>query len=176
MGCVGERVWRLKTSLKIKGVFAGSSQEDFLRSEVMCSTHYWNAKSYDRWWQLVFTSISRVRPSHEIPAKHSVLLFCHIWYTMSSPTLYIPSLPTYWEECFQRENSSHNIWELEIVIPTILYTIHCGFPQLLPLHIQILEMLIVQTLTTPILSVKLDKVSSSQLVAGAWRAQVHGVD
>ena len=55
---------------------------------------------------------------------------------------------------FQRENSSHNPWELKIVIPTILYTIHCGFPQLLPLHIQIFERLIAQTLTTPILSVK----------------------
>ena len=55
---------------------------------------------------------------------------------------------------FQRENSSYNPWELEIVIPVILYTIHCGFPQLLPLHIQILERLIAQTLTTPILSVK----------------------
>ena len=55
---------------------------------------------------------------------------------------------------FQRENSSYNPWELEIVIPIILYTIHCGFPQLLPLHIQILERLIAQTLTTPILSVK----------------------
>ena len=55
---------------------------------------------------------------------------------------------------FQRKNPSHNPWELEIVIPTILYTIHCGFPQLLPFHIQILERLITQTLTTLILSVK----------------------
>ena len=55
---------------------------------------------------------------------------------------------------FQRENPRHNPWELEIVIPTILYTIHCGFPQLLPLHIKILERLIAQTLTTPILNVQ----------------------
>ena len=51
-------------------------------------------------WQLVFASISRVRPSCEIPAKHSVLLFWHICYTMSSPTLYITTLPTYWKVCF----------------------------------------------------------------------------
>ena len=154
MGCVWERVWRLKISLKIKGVFAGSSWEDFLQSEAMCSASDWNAKSHDRWWHLVFASISRVRPSHEIPAKHFVLLFYHIWYIMSLSTLYIPTLPTYWEKCFQRQNSSHNPWELEIVIPTILYTIHCGFPQLLPRHIQILERLIAQTLATLILSVK----------------------
>ena len=105
-------------------------------------------------WQLVFASVFRVRPSREIPANRSILLFCHIWYTLSLTTLYIPTLPTYVEECFQREKPSHNLWELEIVIPTILYTIHCGFPQLLPLHFQILERLIAQTLTIPILSVK----------------------
>ena len=55
---------------------------------------------------------------------------------------------------FQRENPSHYPWEREIVISTILCTIHYGFPQLLPLYFQILERLIVQTLTTPILSVK----------------------
>ena len=131
MSCVWESV-KTQDKLKIKGVFAGSSQEDFPRSEAMCSAHDWNAKSHDKWWQLVFASISRVRPSRKIPAKYSVLLFCHIWYTMSLPTLYIL---TYWEEFFQRENPSHNPWELEIVIPIILYTIHCGFLQLLPLHI-----------------------------------------
>ena len=120
----------------------------------MCSAQDWNAKSHDRWWQLGFASVLQVRPSHEIPAKHSVLLICHIWYTLSLPTLYIPTLPTYVEECFQRENNSHYPWEWEIVIPTILYIIHCGFPQPLPLHFQILRRLIVQTLTTPILSVK----------------------
>ena len=120
----------------------------------MCPAHDRNAKSHDGWWQLVFVNVSQVRPSSEILAKHSILLFCHIWYTLSLPILYIPTIPTYVEECFQRENPSHNLWELEIVIPTILYTIHCGFPQLHYLHFQILERLIAQTLTTPILSVK----------------------
>ena len=48
---------------------------------------------------------SRVRPSSEILVKHSILLFCHIWYTMSLHTLYIPTLPTYWKECFFREKT-----------------------------------------------------------------------
>ena len=56
MGYVWERVWRLKATLKIKGVLAGSSWEIFPRSEAMCSTHDWNAKSHDRWWQLLFAS------------------------------------------------------------------------------------------------------------------------
>ena len=120
----------------------------------MCLVYDWNAKNHDSWWQLVFASVSRVRPSREIPAKHSVLPICHIRYTLSLLTLYIFSLPTYVEECFHRENPSHNPWELEIVEPIILYTIHYGFPQLLPLYFQILERLIAQTLTTLILSVK----------------------
>ena len=90
-----------------------------------------------------------------------------IWYTLSTPTLYIPTLPTndeeleiviptilytfvcgislsstfpfpyHWEvdstntyhtfwECHLREKPSKNTWELEIVIPTILYTFVCG--------------------------------------------------
>ena len=50
MGCVWERVWRLKTTLKIKWVFAGSSQEDFLRSEAICTVHDRNVKSHDSWF------------------------------------------------------------------------------------------------------------------------------
>ena len=36
---------------------------------------------------------------------------------------------------FKRENPRKYTWELEIVIPTIIYTFHCGFPQLLSLHL-----------------------------------------
>ena len=149
----------------------------------MWSVHNWNVKSHDRWWQLVFASVLWGRPSHEIPAKHSILPIFYIWYTLSLTTLYIPTLPIDVEECFQRENPSHNLWEWEIIIPTILYTIHCGFPQLLPLHFHIFERLIAQTLTIPILSVKwgFDAVGKhwkkpsfggcNQAYCGIWRAR-----
>ena len=39
MGCVWERVWKLKTTLKIKGVFTSILLEYFSRSEAMCTTH-----------------------------------------------------------------------------------------------------------------------------------------
>ena len=52
------------------------------------------------------------------------------------------------------ENPNPKPWELEIAIPTYLYTFACGFPQLLPLHFHIIERLIAQTLTTPCQSVK----------------------
>ena len=85
------------------------------------------------------------------------ILFCH-FVISNTPGFYqnytYPHYPHIEMSAFQRENPSHYSWDLEIVIPTILYTIHYGFPQLLPLHIQIFERLIAQTLTTPILSVK----------------------
>ena len=46
--CVRESV-KTQDKLKTKGVLAGSSQEDFLRSEATCSAHDWNVKSHDRW-------------------------------------------------------------------------------------------------------------------------------
>ena len=55
---------------------------------------------------------------------------------------------------FQRENPIKYTWELEIVILTIFYIFPCGFPQLLHLDLHILERLVAQTLTTPILGVK----------------------
>ena len=53
-----------------------------------------------------------------------------------------------------REKTLAIIHEWEIIIPIILYTIHWGFPQLLPIHFHILERLIAQTFIAPILSVK----------------------
>ena len=70
------------------------------------------------------------------------------------PILYIPSLPMKHKECFQRENPSKNTWELEIFIPTIIYTFSLGFPLHLPLHLYILERFLTQTLTLPNLSVE----------------------
>ena len=54
MSYMWERVWRLKATLKIKGVFAGILREDFQQSEAMCTAHNWNAKSHDSWFSWVF--------------------------------------------------------------------------------------------------------------------------
>ena len=62
-------------------------------------------------------------------AKSYVLLY-HVL-----PTLYIPSLITNCMECFSERNPRKYTWELEIVIPTIIYSFSCSFPQLLPLHL-----------------------------------------
>ena len=92
----------------------------------MCPAHDWTTKSQDRWRQLCFASSSRVRPSRETLARHSVLPVCTIWYTLSVPALYIPTLPHKCWGVLLRENPSQTPWVLEIVIPTILYTFACG--------------------------------------------------
>ena len=53
-----------------------------------------------------------------------------------------------------RENPSQTPWELEIVIPTILYTIACGFSSTPTSPFHIIERLIAPTLTTLFQSVK----------------------
>ena len=149
-GCVWERVWRLKAK--------------------------WRAKKFSR--------VDREKPSHEVKHVLSTWLECEESWHMVTISLreyltgkafsrdtretfcfanlsyLIDQVLTHYiyqhikKSAFQRENSSHYPWEWEIVIPTILYTIHCGFSQLLPLNFQILERLIAQTFTTTILSVK----------------------
>ena len=122
--CVWERECENLRQLKTKIVFASSSQVSFPHSEA-CVLHMTGMRRVRIGWrQLVFTSVSWVRPSYEIPTKHSVLLNYYIWYTFSIPTLYIPPLPTNVEECFWEKTLA---WDLKIVIPTILYKIHCGF-------------------------------------------------
>ena len=74
---VCERECEDSRQLKTKAIFAGSSRVSFPRSEA-CALHMTRMRRVKiRWKQLVFVSVSWVRPSHEIPAKHSVLLNCH---------------------------------------------------------------------------------------------------
>ena len=75
----------------------------------MYLAHDWNAKSQDRWRQLYFASNSQVKLSRETPAKHSILLNCHFWYTLFVPTLFIPTLPTDVKECFWKKTLVTNL-------------------------------------------------------------------
>ena len=147
-----ERVWRLKLKWMNKWISRVSRKKP-TRERATCRAHDWKMKSHAS--LEVFVSVSRERPSHEILAKLSVwqkVMFC---FTKSLPILYIyPHYPQIIRSAFQRENLRKYTWELEIVIPTIIYTFPCGFPQLLPLNLHILERLLTQTLTTLILSVK----------------------
>ena len=79
-GCEREResVCVKTQGMKTKAVFAGSSRLSIPRSEA-CALHMTGMQRVRTGWrQLVFESISRVRPSRETPAKHSVLPDCPI--------------------------------------------------------------------------------------------------
>ena len=81
------------------------SRVSFPQSEA-CALHITRMRRVRiEWRQLVFASVSRVRPSCEISVKHSILLNYHFWYTLSVPTLYIPSLPTYVDVCYSKRKT-----------------------------------------------------------------------
>ena len=81
----------------------------------------------------------------------------YLIHTICTHTIYTHITYKCWRVLL-RENPSQAPWELEIAIPTYLYTFTCGFPQLLPLNFHIIERLIAQTFTTPF------RVSSEILV------------
>ena len=129
----------------------------------------------------------------------------YLIYAISTHTIYTSITHICWG-VLQRENPSHNLWELERVIPTFLYTIHCGFsstptsPFLYPWEVdspntyhthpeckvrfwccwEALEEAICLVnaiqLNCMIRKAREDKAWRIQLVAGAWKAQVHGVN
>ena len=75
--CDKERVCEDSRLLKTKGVFGDSLRVSFLRSDA-CALHTIGMRRVRTGWrQLVFASVSWVRPSCETPVKHSVLLNCH---------------------------------------------------------------------------------------------------
>ena len=93
----------------------------------MWPTHDWNAKSQDMMEIAVFckclTGKAFLRDTHEIFCFAELSFLIH---TFCTHTIYTHITHRCWE-VLQRENLSHKPWELEIVIPTILYTIVCGF-------------------------------------------------
>ena len=123
----------------------------------MCLAHDWNVKSHDK---IVTAGFRKCLTGKVFPWDTSEI-FCfailsYLLHYILTHTIYTIITHICWGVFFREKTQPQNLWELEIIIPIILYMIHCGFSQLLPLHFQILERLIAQTLTTPILSVKWD--------------------
>ena len=148
-----ESVWRLK-QLKTDE-FSRVARGLNISQNDTCALHMIGMRRVRTgWWQLVFASVSWVRPSCEIPTKHFVLPICHIWYTLSLPTLYILILPTNVEECFREKTLATILESVRLLYPQFFTQSIMVFPQLLPLHFHILERLMVQTLTTHFQSVK----------------------
>ena len=125
--CERESVCVKTQSIKDWSVFVGSSWVNIPRSDA-CALHMIGMRRVRTGWrQLVFMSISWVRPSHETTARHSVFTrLSFLIHTFCTYTIYTHITHRYWGVLL-RENPSHRPWELEIFIPTILYIIVCGF-------------------------------------------------
>ena len=128
--------------LKTKEVFAGSLREVFPWSEA-CARHMIGM------WGVMTDGFHKCLASKAFPRDiHKTFYFANLLYLIHPlyPHYIYPHYTHMLRSAFQRENPSHYSWEWEIIIPTILYTIHCSFPQLLPLHFQILERLLAKHL------------------------------
>ena len=93
----------------------------------ICPTHDWNMKSQDRMETVgfceCFVGKAFPRDTHETFCFAKLSFLIH---TICTHTIYTPITHICWGVLL-RKNPSHKPWELEIVIPTILYTIACGF-------------------------------------------------
>ena len=93
----------------------------------MCPAHDWNAKSQDRMETAVFCEClaSKTFPRDTCEtfcfAELSILIHSNLIHTIYTPITHTC------RGVLLRENPSHKPWELEIVIPTILYIITYGF-------------------------------------------------
>ena len=124
-GCMWKKECEDSRKLKTKEVFAGSSRVAFPRSEA-CAQHMTRMRS----WQMVTTSFRKCLADKAFP-RDTREIFCfaellYLIHTICSHTIYTHITHRCWGVLL-RENPSHYTWELEIVIPIILYTIHCGF-------------------------------------------------
>ena len=93
----------------------------------MCPAHDWNARSQDRMktasFRECFTGKAFPQDTHEI--VYFAILSYLLHYILTH-TIYTIITHRCWGVLL-REDLSHKPWKLEIVIPTILYTIACGF-------------------------------------------------
>ena len=93
----------------------------------MCPAYDWNAKSQDKMKTAGFreclTGKAFLQDTRETFYFAELLYLIHIFFTHTIYTLITHGC---WVVLL-RENPRHKPWELEIVMPTFLYTIHYGF-------------------------------------------------
>ena len=124
--CKRDRVWRLK-AIEDYRCFRRYLASKLPTKWSMCPAHDWNAKSQNRLVTVGFrdclTGKAFLRETRETFCFAELSFLIHI---ICTHIIYIHITHRCWGVLL-RENPSHKPWELEIVIPTILYIIHCGF-------------------------------------------------
>ena len=93
----------------------------------MCLAHDWNLKSQDRMETAGFRECLAGKAfPWDTRETFCFVKLSFLTHFILTHTIYTPITHICWGVLL-RENSSHKPWELEIVIPVILYTITCGF-------------------------------------------------
>ena len=90
-----------------------------------CPAHDWNAKSQYRWRQLSREYLAGKAFPRDTRETFYFARLYYLIHTFCTYTIYTHITHKWWGELL-RESPSKNTWELEIVIPTILYTFICG--------------------------------------------------
>ena len=116
-GCVWER-----KSVKTQGNWRQKLFSRHLASKPLakwstCLAHDWNAKNQDRMKTVSFCECHAGKAFPRVFCFTELSYLIHTFYTH---TIHTPITHICWGVLL-RENPSHNHWELEIVIPTILY-------------------------------------------------------
>ena len=93
----------------------------------ICPAHDWNLKSRDRMETAGFRECLAGKAfPWDTRETFCFVKLSFLTHSILTHTIYTPITHICWGVLL-RENSSHKPWELEIVIPIILYTITCGF-------------------------------------------------
>ena len=93
----------------------------------MCPAHDWNAKSQDRMETTGFHECLMGKAfSWDAHETIYFVILSYLFHYILTHTIYTIITHIFWGVLL-RENPSHKPWELEIIIPTILYIIACGF-------------------------------------------------
>ena len=127
-GCVIERKGVRAQAIEDRRVFASSSQLSIPQNDACALPCTWlECKELGQMETTVFCEYlaSKAFPRNTRETFCFAKL-CYLIHTFCTHTIYTHITHKSWG-VFQRENSSHKPWELEIAIPTIFYTIACGF-------------------------------------------------
>ena len=122
--CIRERKYEDSSNWRLKR-FAGSSQLSIPRKEA-CTLQWLECEESGQ----METAGSREYFASKAFPRDTCKTFCfaslsNLIHTFFAYTIYTHITHKCWGELL-RENPSINTWELEIVIPTILYTFVCG--------------------------------------------------
>ena len=124
-----ERVWRLK-HLKTKEFFAGSSRLSIPRNDA-CALHMTGMRRVKTDGDSCVSRPFRETLASKAFPRDTRKTFCFARLSFLIHTFYAYTIYTHiTHRCWgvlQREKPSRKLWELEIVIPTYLYTFACGF-------------------------------------------------